>query len=90
MRVWGFWSAWLCPPIQHCVHVLCGFPSVFVSFVCLLSSAQSVLRLPGLCGPVAWAVEQDGVLGEGEGGSFSNLMPVTPWAFQKPVLRVLV
>lgn len=77
MRVWGLWSACLCPPIQHCVHVLCGFPPVFVSFVCLLSSAQP----SGYQGSVGlwhgpWS--RMGSWAKGERGSFPYLTPHPP------------
>lgn len=77
MCVWGCWSACLCPPIWRCVHELRGFPSVFVSLCVssdLLCPQAQNSRLLGLCGPEAWAVEQDGELGEGGKG----VLPPSP------------
>lgn len=42
-------------------------------------------RLPGLCGPVAWAVEQVGELGEGGKALLRPPTPRTPGAFQESV-----
>lgn len=78
----------------RCVHAVCGFPSVFVSF-CVSPQLCSVLRHRGASsqGSVGlwhglWS--RMGSWVRAERGAFPHPTPTTPWAFQEPVLRDLV
>lgn len=51
----------------NCVAFLLRLCLLYVSSALLRPQAQKS-RLPGLCGPVAWALEQDGELSEGGKG----------------------